>query len=81
MNSLTEYYLAEYSLPNLPDDAGEDYAEPRDIILYRFNDSNIILTTDYDNGVTLADAQEYCAREDTSGAGSEPRWFVGFDRR
>ena len=65
-----EQVMAEFDLPGLPeyyDDEGY-----RNLILFRqsLGVENLILTQ-----CTLADAREYCNREDVYGDG----WFVGFD--
>jgi hypothetical protein len=71
--------MEAYLLPDLPD-ADESLdpstscyeAAPRDLILFRRDDENVLLR-EY---VPLKDAKEYSARWDTQGDG----WFVGFDR-
>ena len=71
-----EDVLATYGLPELPD-PDEDDEEGRELVLYRFKDHHIVLA----GSIPLADAMEYCDREDTHDTkNSPPLWFVGFRR-
>lgn len=63
--------VTEYDLPPLPDE-DDTGPEARVLVLFRQDDTNVVLT----NPVALADAMNYCNREDTHGDG----WFVGFNR-
>lgn len=66
--------MAEYDLPDLPDNTDDDDTEARDLILYT---QDLIAPNYYlIERVTLGDARRYVNREDTHGEG----WFVGFDR-
>jgi hypothetical protein len=60
--------IEQYGLPGLPepDDTAEQTAR---LVLFRHKQGKITLADD----IPLADAQEYCDREDTHG----PEWFVG----
>jgi hypothetical protein len=60
--------LLQYELPPLPDPTDDDNA--RDIILFRQDDTNIVIA----EHVSLEDARAYATDEDTSGDG----WFVGY---
>jgi hypothetical protein len=64
--------LLDHNLPDLPDAADDDDPEGRMLILYRQNQTNIVIH----DWVSLEDAKAYCNRQDTSGEG----WFVGFDK-
>jgi hypothetical protein len=71
--------IEQYGLPELPEPVGDtdDYAEGElaELVIFRQHAENIYL----DGFVTLADAQEYCSRDDTGDAGGG--WFTGFYRR
>lgn len=66
-----------FGLPELPetveDPDGYDEGELAQLAISRFQQEKIWL----DGEVTLADAQEYCSRDDTRGGD----WFVMFYRR
>lgn len=69
--------MAAYDLPELPevaddDDVWDGTAEDTtvELVLFRFQEENIVLG----DGFTVADAQDYCGRDDTAGDG----WFVGY---
>lgn len=67
----TEEILQEFSLPELPEEyEGDEPENARQLVIFRFKEENIPLG----EPVSLADAQEYCSRDDTHGDG----WFVGF---
>lgn len=75
----TAITMASYGLPELPepaddddDDENEDENTTVSLVLFRRNQGNIPLG----DGFTLADAQEYCEREDTH----DDDWFVGWRR-
>jgi hypothetical protein len=60
------------NLPELPEPADEDAAGTATLVLFRFKEESITLG---DGEVfALADAKEYCEREDTHGDG----WFTGW---
>lgn len=64
-----EDVIAEYELPGLPEE--DDTAEQTTrLVLFRFQQEKIQLADD----IPLADAREYCDREDTRGH----LWFVGY---
>ena len=70
--------LAAYGLPELPEPVEDpdeyDEGELAELVLFRFNEERISLGDSFE----LADAMDYCNRDDTSDNGS---WFVGFYRR
>ena len=68
-NTITE----EYDLPELPEPTDDPDGETAELVLFRFRQERISLG----DGFTIADAQDYCSRDDTSGDG----WFTGFYRR
>jgi len=65
----TDDFITAYGLPELPG-PDEDDPEGRELVLVRFQGDSVVLA----EGIPLADAQEYCQREDTRGDG----WFVGY---
>jgi hypothetical protein len=71
--------LETYGLPPLPEpDDDAEYEDTVTLVLFRHKDENIPLGDSF----TLADAQEYCSRDDTadnSVATLRP-WFTGFWR-
>jgi len=75
----TEGLMRQFGLPALPEadesmdiESADSYAAPRYLTFFGVERTPVVLR-EY---VTLADAKEYCNREDTHGRG----WFVGFDR-
>ncbi len=64
--------LSDYDLPDLPDAAPDGDPDARILILFRQDDTNIVLT----RPVPFADANEYANHDDTHGDG----WFVGRDK-
>lgn len=71
--------IRQFGLPALPEadesmdiESADSYAAPRYLTFFGVERTPVVLR-EY---VTLADAKEYCNREDTHGRG----WFVGFDR-
>jgi hypothetical protein len=62
-------------LPDFPDetDASDTTDELAELFLSRFNGEKVY----FGFLITVADAQEYCSRDDTHGSG----WFVGWYRR
>jgi hypothetical protein len=71
-----EALMSELNLPGLPGETFEDDPEARDLILFRFQDENIVLTA-FSAGVSITDAKEYCSDKALKG----DDWFVGFDKR
>jgi hypothetical protein len=70
---MSESIMQEYDLPELPEPAEEGSGATARLVLFRFQQENIPLG---DGDVyALADAQEYCCRDDASGS---PDWFVGW---
>jgi hypothetical protein len=63
--------IGELGLPDLPE-PDEDDPEGRELVVFQFKGETIMLA----EGIPLADAMEYCDREDTHGDG----WFAGFRR-
>lgn len=65
--------MEEYGLPELPEPSDGDASGTARLVLFRQGRTSLPLG----NGdvYVLADAQEYCCRDDTSGS---PDWFVGW---
>lgn len=64
-----EDIIEEYELPELPEPADDPDDGPATLVLFRQGQGGTWLGDCF----TVADAQEYCSREDTHGDG----WFVG----
>jgi hypothetical protein len=72
-----EDIIAEFGLPDLPEPQDEPDEDAVELVLYRerLADENIPLG----DGFAVADAMEYCDREDTHGTDRAGNgWFVGW---